>query len=416
MPSRRHKSISTVVRAMRRASAPAFRKVGLRASSVVFAIAAMILLASPARAGCNPSDIFNATKQSVSGLSDCASACATGAGCAAAAAATGILTEIAASAGQGVVNSFCSQVQGNAIQILGSLQSAGGSSIGQNLLDKFADALTAVGSPATVVQCACQTEQGVGSLGSDLGQCMEDVLCWLQGVLGDSCDCERPPPAIVSCPSIDVKKCLEDHDYSGVWNPACIPSAGIVNCNPNWQQCGYEGYSPSVAKLQTPEGTLAEALPATAEGTGCYGASYCFCPVPMNPTWHQVPNPGGDLPRFMFTCDCPYDPNDPDHQTHPGALMANGISSCLCNNTNQPANFGFAPFGMCPPAACPAGQTRLGLNGACVTPCSDPSQGMAFDGSCCSPAQMSSCGQCCPPSTVPDPKSGSCVPRPQQPK
>jgi hypothetical protein len=135
----------------------------------------------------------------------------------------------------------------------------------------------------------------------------------------------------------------------------------------------------------------------------------------MNPVWHEVPNPGSGDHRYIFSCDCPYDPKDPDRQTHPGAVV-NGISTCLCNNTNQPANFGFAPLGMCPPPACPAGQTRLGLDGDCVTPCSDPSQGMAFDGSCCNPAQMSSCGQCCPPSTVPDPKSGTCVPRPQQPK
>jgi hypothetical protein len=45
-------------------------------------IAMLILLASPARAGCNPSDIFNAAKQTASGLSSCASACSTGVGCA----------------------------------------------------------------------------------------------------------------------------------------------------------------------------------------------------------------------------------------------------------------------------------------------------------------------------------------------
>lgn len=380
-------------------------------------IAAMTLLASPARAGCNPSDIFDATKQSVSGLSDCASACATGAGCAAAAAATGVLTEIAAGAGQGVVNSFCSQVQGNATQILGQLQSAGGSSIGQNLLNDFADALSAVGSPATVVQCACQTEQGLGSLGADLGACVEDALCWLQDQLGfDPCGCARPAPTLANCASIDVKKCKEDHSYSGIWNPACLPSGSIGHAAPDCLSTGYtEDWEYTLTCTTTAEGTLVVALPPTAKGTGCGGAYYCFCPAPMIATWHGVPNPDGDS-RWAFSCDCPYDPDDPDRQTHPGAVMPNGISSCLCNNTNQPANFGFAPFGMCPKPACPAGQTRLGVNGECVTPCSDPSQGMAFDGSCCNPAQMSSCGQCCPASTVPDPKSGTCVPRPQQPK
>ena len=131
----------------------------------------------------------------------------------------------------------------------------------------------------------------------------------------------------------------------------------------------------------------------------------------MKAEWLEVPNPGSLDRAYVFACDCP-------DGTHPGATTPKGISSCLCDNTNQPANFGFAPYGMCPPPACPAGQTRLGNdpNSPCVTPCSDPKQGMAFDGSCCDPAQMNACGQCCPPSAVPDPKSGTCVPRPQPPK
>jgi hypothetical protein len=397
---------------MRRSSAPAFRQVGSSASWIAAVIAAMIVMASPARAGCNPSDIFDAAKQSVSGLSDCAGACADGVGCAAAAAATGVLTEVAAAAGQGAVDSFCSKVQGTASQILGQLQSAGGSKIGQNVLGELADVLSAVGSPAKVMQCACATEQGVGALGSDLGDCMEDALCWLQDQLGfGSCDCTRPPPALASCPSIDVKKCKEDHSYSGIWNPACIPSGSIGYSNPNCKSSGsyMEPWQHTLTCTTTAEGTLVVTLPPTAEGTGCGGAYYCFCPAPMKADWHQVPNPGSGDARYAFSCDCP-------DGTHPGETMPNGISSCLCDNTNQAAIFGFAPFGMCPPPACPTGQVRIGGVGDCVTPCADASQGMTFDGSCCNPAQMTSCGQCCQPGTLPDPKSGTCVPRPQPPK
>ena len=384
--------------------------------AVIFA--AMFLLVSPARAGCNPSDIFNAAKQSVSGLSACASACADGVGCAASVAATGVLSEIAAAAGQGVVSSFCSQVQGNATQILDELKSVGGSSIGQNLLNDFASALSAVGSPATVVKCACETEQGGASLGSDLGACVEDALCWVQEELGfGSCDCTRPAPTLVNCGSIDVKKCAGEGLMEKYDDPACLPYDSIGNSTPDCQNSGYSNVKYTLTCTTTSEGTLVVALPPTAEGTGCGGVFYCFCPAPMNPAWHQIPSaPGSGDDRYGFSCDCPYDPKNPDHQTHRGATMPNGISSCLCDNTNQPANFGFAPNGMCPPSTCPAGQTRLGGIGDCVTPCSDPSQGMAFDGSCCNPAQMNSCGQCCPPGTVPDLKSGTCVPRPQQPK
>jgi hypothetical protein len=41
---------------------------------------------------------------------------------------------------------------------------------------------------------------------------------------------------------------------------------------------------------------------------------------------------------------------------------------------------------------------------------------MTFDGSCCDPAKMTSCGKCCPPGTTPDPTTGSCLPPPPQPK
>ncbi len=379
--------------------------------------AAMILFASPARAGCDLGDIGKAFYGTLVATSDCKSVCESQESCAAAVALDIALAGAAIQGsdtgkGQALVNQFCKEAQGTADQIVGTLNTIFGNVIAEKVLGDLSAQLSSVGSAAKVVKCACETEQSTNSLGSGVGECIEDALCWA----GIQCDCKRPPPQTATCASIDVKKCKEDHDYSGIWNPACIPNGSIANCNPNWQQCGYAGYGPSVAKVESPEGTLAVQLPPTAEGTGCDAVQSCFCPAGMNPTWHEVPNPGSGDHRYIFSCDCPYDPKDPDHQTHPGPLLPNGISQCLCNNTNQPANFGFAPFGMCPPPACPAGQTRLSLDGECVTPCADPSQGMAFDGSCCNPAQMTSCGQCCPPTTIPDPKTGSCVPRPKPPK
>lgn len=380
-----------------------------RAAAIV---ATMVLLASPAQSGCNLTDIFNAAKQSATGLSDCAAACANGVGCSAAMALGGALTGVAAQAGQGTVNSFCSQVQGGIAKALGYLNSVGG--IGTDLLGEIADALNAVSSPVEVLKCACGTEQGGDSLGSDLGECIEDGLCALSGVFGDPCGCPAPPPpTVANCASIDVKKCEDNSSYSGYFKPACIPSGSFgATCPtpPCWDP--YAAWDGTLLVLTTSSGTYLSTVPPWAEGECNSGQQSCFCPKPMNPVWKEVPNPDSSDPAYAFACDCP-------DGTHPGALMPNnGISSCLCDGTNQPANFGFAPFGMCPPPKCPAGQTRLGSdpNSPCVTPCSDPSQGMAFDGSCCNPAQMTTCGKCCPPTTVPDPTSGTCVPRPSNPK
>jgi hypothetical protein len=378
-------------------------------------VAAMVLLASPAQSGCNPTDIFNAGKQLATGLSDCAAACADGVGCTAAMAVSGALTGVAAQAGQGTVNSFCSQAQGDIVKALSDLNSVGG--IGKDLLGEIADALNAVSNPAEVVTCACGTEQGGDSLGSDLGDCVEDGLCALAGVFGDPCGCPAPPPrAVANCGAIDVKTCAKYGygDKLSIWqHPECVAPGSIGATCPNppcWDP--YAAWDGTLLVLTTSSGTYVSTVPAWAEGECNPGQQSCFCPAPMKADWLEVPNPDSDDREYVFACDCP-------DGTHPGATKPNGISSCLCDGTNQPANFGFALFGgMCPPPACPAGQTRLGSdpNSPCVTPCSDPKQGMAFDGSCCDPAQMTTCGKCCPPTTVPDPNSGTCVPRPQPPK
>lgn len=381
----------------------------IRAAAI---IAATLLLAAPARAGCNPSDIFNDAKDTFTGLQSCVSACATGVGCGAAAFMTSVLGGVAAEGGQGAVDSFCSQAEGvnDVDKIIGYLKSAGGSSLGQ-----VADVLNSAGSVSSVVKCACDTEQGAGSLGSDIGKCVENLLCGLQEDLGmEPCNCTRPGPQVANCAAVDLKKCDAEGSIYEQWHdPACIAPGSISNTNWKCENTGgtMTPWQPTVSCTTTSEGTFVRKLPPSAEGTGCDPVQYCFCPAPMKADWRQVPNPGSEYDRYVFACECP-------DGTHPAGTMPNGISACLCDNTNQPPIFPplIAPQGICPPPACPAGQVRLDGTGNCVTPCSDPKQGMAFDGSCCNPAQMTTCGQCCPPDTIPDAKSGTCVPRPQPPK
>ena len=367
----------------------------------------MLLLASPARAGCSLEDLGESIYGGLKATYVCASLCADSAvGCEIAIALELALAGAAISGsdtgkGQDLVDQFCAQATGSGDQVADKLKAIFGSSIPEDVYKK----LKSVSSASKIAKCSCETEQSVNSTGFDLDECIEDVLC---GVLGMGCSCTRPPPQTAACPSIDVKQCKEG-SYSGIWNPACIPSGSIGNCNGKWQKCGYGDNIPTVAKGESSLGTLAIQMPPTQEDTGCDPVQSCFCPKPMNATWHEVPNPGSGDHRWVFSCDCPYEADNPDHQTYPGAMLPSGISQCLCYNTNKPAQLGFAPLGMCPPPACPTGQTRIG--GECITPCSDPTQGMAFDGSCCDPAQMTSCGQCCPVGTMPDQNSGTCVPK-----
>jgi hypothetical protein len=371
--------------------------------------AATILLTHPARAGCSLEDLGQAFYGTLKATWTCKSVCEDSQeACAAAAWLAAVLGMVALQGsdtgkGQALVNQFCQQAQGTAQEVVGIANTVFNNKISEELLGDMSSKLGALAAAAKVVQCACETEQYTNSFGDEVGECIQEGLCSIGIDWG--CKCERPPTQTAQCPSIRpecIGKLFDD--------PACIPAGSIANCNATWQLCGYATYGWSVAKAESSDGTMGMRLPPTAEGTGCDGAIACFCPKPMEFHWYEIPNPGSGDHRFILACDCP-------KGTHPGATMPNGISTCLCDNTNKPANMtGFAPFGMCPPPECPAGQTRLGGVGDCVTPCSDPSQGMTFDGSCCNPVQMSTCGTCCPPDTVPDPKSGTCVPRPKPPK
>jgi hypothetical protein len=374
--------------------------------------ATTILLSAPARAGCSFSDIGNAVVSTLESAGYCAAACADGVGCGAAAAVASVLAGVAGEAGQGTVNSFCSAANGDISSIVGALQAAGASS---DALSGLANALSVPGDPLTIVQCACDAEQGVDSLGDDLGDCVADALCDLQSaIFGDPCNCTPTPPSVGNC-SAQNKDCS---NY-------CISGTNPALCHP---QCMYEG-APAVissnAALTGDASGLGGQVVQTVNASGtfiqllpgqCGGGQYCFCPSPMQPLWIQ--NYQGSLGsqslgsiNWIFSCQCPAG-------MHPGAMMSNGISACLCDNTNKPVSFsGPEPLtGWCPPPNCANGQERLAGVGPCVTPCANPNEGMTFDGSCCDPAQMTSCGKCCPPGTTPDPATATCLPPPPQPK
>ncbi|WP_141938300.1 hypothetical protein [Bradyrhizobium sp. UNPA324] len=370
-------------------------------------VVATILLASPARAGCNFGDIADAVKESVSATLVCETACKDEASCAAAIYMVAVLSMLAAEGGQSKVNSFCSGVPNTLDEVVSKLNTVFGNSTVQSVVGDVSSELASVGSLADVLKCACATEHSNAASENSIGVCLVDALCTLQEWVGfEACNCQPPPPKIANCAATNVA--------CGQWNnpdPVCQGSGSdpIFSWYPDGQtQAHYYPYNDDyrdwTSVTTTPEGALVTLTPSP--GNQCGQTLYCYCPSPMKPTWTKVNWVGHDVSPYIFSCTCP-------EGTHAGAMMPNGVSSCLCDNTNEAAKFSnLGPGGMCPPPACPAGQTRLGQNGECVTPCSDPSQGMAFDGSCCNPAQMTSCGQCCPAGTIPDSNSGTCVPKP----
>ncbi|MDQ2078571.1 hypothetical protein RA307_00125 [Xanthobacteraceae bacterium Astr-EGSB] len=381
----------------------------MRAAAVI--IAATLVLTSPVRAGCNFSDVADAVKQSVSATLTCKSVCKEEVSCAGAIWLVAVLTGIAAEGGQGKVDTFCAQAQGKLDQIASTANTVFGNALAQKYFGDMSDQLAAVASAAEVVKCACETQHSNVASQDSVGVCLMDALCAMQEWVGfEACNCSPPPPKAANCAATNLA--------CGKWNnpdPVCQGSGSnpIFSWYPDGQTQAhynpyYDDYRNWTSVTTTPEGTLITQTPSPSNK--CGQTLYCFCPAPMKPVFTKVNWVGHDLNPYILSCACP-------DKTHAGPMMPNGISSCLCDNTNEPAIMsGLAPFGMCPPAACPAGQVRLGGVGECVTPCADASQGMGFDGSCCNPAQMSTCGTCCPPSTVPDPKSGTCVPRPQPPK
>ncbi len=386
-------------------------------------LAAIIALLpiSPARAGCSVGDLLSAVANTVQsiGSSSCAAACSSGAGCGAAVAVTAVLAGVATDDSQGAVNSFCTSVSNiisqintgsdDANTVVGALQQATNSSIGQDVLNDLASAVGAVADPLGIAQCACSVEQGLGQLASDFGACIQDVLCAGDALLGSPCTCQAPPPILADCAQTNVN-CGNFNDADIACQGGGAGSPTLISGQNGQTVSGYTG----VTQETNSSGTLVVSNNTGSDGQGhCAQNYYCFCPAPMVASWasdtvlnDSVGVPYGTNGWYIFTCTCP----SGTHADPSGKTVA-GVSACLCNDGNQPANFSPNTFGgMCPPPACSAGQVRLSGVGNCVTPCSDPSMGMTLTGACCNPAQMTACGMCCPPGTTPDPVSGTCIP------
>jgi hypothetical protein len=369
-------------------------------------LAASAIFLAPATAvaqSCSPNDWWNAIQSAASVITSgaCASACSDGVGCAAAGAIAASLGGVSADASQATVNQFCSAVQ----TAINDAQNAGGdvgtiqsllSQVGissQSVTGPILSALNGIGDPLNVAECGCQLENGIGQLGGALLGCLQTAICGLQEDLGwGACGCTPPPPTAANCTP----------------PPVCIS-------NPGDPQCGNVIYGnpqtnpPPVNVTQLSNGgtfVLDNVDGWDGHSQTCTPDSYCYCPSPLILKKTPVPYFGDGT--VMYSCACP--PN-----TTASATSGPGAEICICNVTKQvavpPVKSEYNPDGSdCPipltGIPCPqAGQVRM--NGQCVTPCSNPNEGMTMDGACCDPNQVTACGQCCPPGSTPEP-NGTC--------
>jgi hypothetical protein len=366
------------------------------AAQAVVALFATFASVATCCAGCDANDLLNGLANAAESIgSNCATACADGAGCGVSAAIAATLGGIATDSGQGEVNQICSAVQQGLksansgtddANTLASLLTQYG--VSSAVAQQLAQQLAGVAGVLGVAGCGCAIEQGVGQVGNDLGACIQDALCSLDALIGSPCSCTAPPPIQANC-ALPATGCgYFDTD------PLCQGNNTIIR--------GPAGYEP-VTSVQTAAGTYVSVGGDSSDGNGhCSAVDYCFCPAPMQPTWLQDTAYDSSGQFYIFTCLCP-------GSTHPGAAVG-GIPVCLCDNTNQPMQPPGSLFGTCPPLSCGAGQVKI--DNKCVATCSDPTEIMLSGGQCCNPAQATSCGTCCPPGQSPDAATGSCTTRP----
>jgi hypothetical protein len=377
----------------------------------LLATALLVARAAPARAdnSCNADDMLNALQSALNSLSS---------GCSAAAADPadwGAL--VGMTAGAGIAQAagapqFCQAVQGayNAIQSgsqtvsdvqarLQPIMSALPSTV-QNSINQALDGLAGAGRSATdalsVVSCACSvvTDPGIGQLAGDVLSCLQDAICFLQDNLPG------------------FNQCMGSTNTTWV-NCAQDPCAGRTNqfgCTPN-PSIGYiaNGSGQGGAQVECTQSSSGEVCWSVlgADSNGNVTVLACYCPAPMqlNTSYNggMYDQYGDQIPYLLCSC-----PQGTTQAGSSGALS----DICICNNTHLPAQSPGGPGGICPSpltgAPCPSGQVNVG--GQCITPCSDPSQVMLGGGTCCLPAQATSCGVCCPSGQTPDLASGNCVP------
>ena len=362
-------------------------------------LAALVVSAAPTRAdniSCNPQDVWNDFSNAWSSVPTCAAACASGVGCFAAVAIAEGLAAAKAGGGEGA-SQFCSGVQNaqtavyDVGTITGDLQQAG---VPQSLLQTVTDALGSVADPLAAAQCACDETNAISSLADAVGSCIEAGVCVGVEAFGGACGCTQPPTTVPA-------NCAPILGGCGTW-------FYDVNCNDpknyNDQLCQCEqagivvsssGTSPPIVQINTPGGT------EIIQGDLSCGTSWsCFCPTPMmlQQTCDGAEDPFCNNNINLYYCACP-------KQTH---ADPSGKFACLCDSSNQPANFAHDSFQpMCPP--CPTGQVTW--EGQCVAACAQ-SDVRTPDGTCCDPNKVTYCGQCCPTGMTPDPVLGTCTPPP----
>jgi hypothetical protein len=268
-------------------------------------------------------------------------------------------------------------------------------------LNSVSGALADAAGIESAFTCACSVTAGLGQLFGDLGSCVEQGLCDFANAIHSII------PGIDACsgpPNVTWVNCMQNPCTGSGWNMTCNGPGGL------WpENCGSGVCTTGDGSVQCQQmsggGQVCGSVVGSDPNNGGVNIVACDCPAPRQMTQHTGVDGDGN-PWPYYTCDCP------------AGTSASGVS-CLCDTTHVPPQ----PVGVktvtnpegvaCPPSllgnACPKGQINLG--GKCVTPCSNPADGMTQDGACCDPNQVTSCGMCCPPGTTPDPANNTCIPK-----
>jgi hypothetical protein len=268
----------------------------------------------------------------------------------------------------------------------------------QGAIDQAQSTLTDVAGVEASFICACSVTSGVSDLFDDVGQCVKDALCFLQGeIFGDDCSGNPPRPVPSSC---FLQPC--DQNGQGKYcdpNPICI-DLGSWGAFPFQCNGGPTGVIPANASVC-----------AYAARNGPYPV--CLCPPPMH--YQKLPNDISAAPNACsawdrarpgyLACVCP-----PGTQLQP-KTEAGTVPVCICDGTKRPAVANDPSGKICPD--CYNGQVKDPKTGKCVDPCLAPK--IRLDsGKCCLPLQTTSCGECCPDGQIPDPTGTKCITPPPQ--
>ncbi len=333
--------------------------------------AALVTAPGAARAdGCG--DVWNAVDNTVTSLAsgNCAAACADPVTCAAA----GVLAGALATQGPGAAGNMCDQLNA----AVGDANALGSwlAPLGETAADLIKEA--GLAGAVSAAQCACDIEQGVGQLASDLGACLVGIFC---AIPGTNCPCTPSPPQLVDC--------------SQIMNDSGSPAPAQVTPVTN--------------------GTLIVAAFQTCSPT------YCFCPSPMVLSENPIAGMNMSCPCDSCPSSCPiycgcywyYSCQCPAGTT--AAAPAGPLAQiCICDTTGRaavpPVPGPYNPGGqICPTPltgiACPQGQANF--KGQCVPACAS-NQVRAPDGHCCDPSQVTSCGTCCPDGQTANLSNGTC--------